>query len=55
MKVKILTGIRIRIERLEKQLEIATENGSKHIANDTLVTLDELYSLESWIEGLDDD
>jgi hypothetical protein len=55
MKAKILTGIRYRIETLEKQLQMAYDADLGHIIRDTDSKLDELYGLEEWIEGLKDD
>jgi len=55
MKEKILTGIRHRIETLEKQRVIAFDADLKYILQDTESKLDELYSLEEWVNGLKND
>ena len=55
MKAKILKGIRYRIETLEKQLQMAYDADLGHIIIDTDSKLDELYTLEEWINELDDD
>lgn len=55
MKDKILTGIRHRIETLEKQRVIAFDADLKYILQDTESKLDELYSLEEWVGGLKND
>jgi hypothetical protein len=59
MKAKILKGIRHRIETLEKQVELIYENAVSgdlsHVLYDSQTRLDELHSLEEWIEGLKDD
>jgi hypothetical protein len=55
MKEKILTGLRHRIETLEKQRVIAFDADLEYILQDTESKLDELHSLEGWIEGLNDD
>ena len=55
MKEKILKGIRYRIETLEKQLQIAYDADLGNIIRDTDSKLDELYTLEAWINKLDGD
>lgn len=55
MKAKILKGIRYRIETLEKQLQMAYDADLGYIIRDTDSKLDELYTLEEWINELDDD
>lgn len=55
MKAKVLKAIRHRIETLEQQRGMAFDADLDHVLQDTESKLDELYSLEGWIEGLDDD
>jgi hypothetical protein len=55
MKAKILKGIRHRIQRLEEQRGIAFDSDLEYILQDTESKLDELYTLEEWINELDDD
>lgn len=59
MKDRILDGIRHRIETLEQQVELIYENAVSgdlsHVLHTSQTRLDELYSLEEWIDGLKDD
>jgi hypothetical protein len=59
MKAKILKGIRHRIEMLEQQVQLIYDNAVSgdlsHVIYDSQTRLDELYSLEEWVEGLKDD
>lgn len=52
MKDKILKGIRHRINMLEQQYQMAYNAELEYIIRDTDSKLDELKSLENWIEGL---
>jgi len=54
MKNKILKGIRHRIETLERQLQMAYDADLGYVVQDTDSKLDELYSLEGWIEELEE-
>lgn len=54
MKEKILEILQFRIDNLQKQLMIASQNGLDYVKEDTTARLDEMESLHKYISQMEE-